>query len=140
LHTFLTKSEITNMFLKELLWSLSYMLDDGDEEIVTSICQGKNTMQSIITYMNSPLEEEQKPALRCAGQILVSDNHENIDLFMFNGGLKALDSLLVPTQKDDTTKEILWCLSNISAGGEHHIRALLSCETLMDKIYTLLTS
>ena len=117
------------------MWALSYFLDDCEDEIVTAICQGKTTMQQIINYLKSPLVEEQRPALRCAGQILVSDVVENIDLFMIHGGLNALDVILTPDQPADITKEILWCLSNISASSDHHIRALLSFSGLMDKIF-----
>ena len=56
-------------------------------------------METIINYMKSPLSEESTPALRCAGQILASSNVENTDLFLFHGGLAALNNMLQNDQE-----------------------------------------
>jgi len=55
-------------------------------------------MKTIIEYLTSPLEEEQVPALRAIGNILSSTNPENIDLFLYEGGLSALDQLMYSDQ------------------------------------------
>ena len=75
--------------------------------------------------MKSPLQEEWTPALRVAGQLSSSSNSDNVDLFLFHGGLEAVDALLVTQTPATNIKECLWVLSNIAAGTENQIQAII---------------
>lgn len=75
-------------------------------------------MKILIQYLGSPLNEEFTPALRAIGNIMSSTNPENIDLFLFESGLSALNHLMTNEQDVQAMKEILWSLSNITAGTE----------------------
>ena len=87
------------------------------------------------------MHEDMTPALRCVGNLLTTSLNENVDLFLFHGGLKALEHVL-DTNHDvlQTVKECLWAFSNIVAGSEDHIRMFLSADTLVEKILELMTN
>jgi hypothetical protein len=55
-------------------------------------------MKTLVQYLNSPLDEEMTPAVRAIGNIMSSNIPENIDLFLFEGGLTALNQLMVEGQ------------------------------------------
>jgi hypothetical protein len=106
----------------DAMWALAYIAENADDMYLTSICQSQSLISSIITFMNSPLIEEQVPALRAAGNILSSSNPDNVDVFIFHGGLNALskltDDLLSGTSPTQMLKEVCWCLSNVTAGSQ----------------------
>jgi len=87
---FMNITGISVSFTKDTLWSLSYLLERGNDDFCTSVCKGKKTMEILINSLKSPLQEESVPAMRAIGQILSSDNGENVDMFLFHGGLGAL--------------------------------------------------
>lgn len=68
----------------DALWALAYLLENSDDNFITQVCQGENTVQTAIKYVKSPLCEEHVPALRAIGGILSSSASENTDLFLFN--------------------------------------------------------
>ena len=89
--------------------------------------------------MKSPLSEESMPALRAIGQLVQCDDNEIIDLCLFHGTLEAFDNLLYADNKNNQQiKEIMWCLSNITAGSEQHIHAFLSYKDLVTKVFQLM--
>jgi hypothetical protein len=51
-------------------------------------------MQKLVKYIRSPLEEENSEAIKLSGTILSVENTETADIFIFNGGIKALASHL----------------------------------------------
>ena len=51
-------------------------------------------MQKLVKYLKSPLEEENSEAIKLSGTILSVENTETADIFIFNGGIKALASHL----------------------------------------------
>jgi hypothetical protein len=80
--------------MQDALWAIAYLLEQADDNFITQVCQGKSTMKMLIQYLTSPLEEEMVPALRAIGNIMSSSNPENIDLFLFESGLSALNHLM----------------------------------------------
>jgi hypothetical protein len=69
--------------------------------------------------MKSQRPDEMTPSIRSLGYIISSSNAENIDLALFHGVLSAIDNQLVPDQSVTILKELLWSLSNITAGTEN---------------------
>jgi len=55
------------------------------------------------------------PALRTIGNILTSNDHNVVDLCLWEGCLDRLTNILYTTNSN-LIKETLWALSNISAG------------------------
>ena len=69
----------------------------------------------------------------CCGEILSSPLGECGDSFVFNGGLKACTQLLAQDTPELVIKEVLWMLSNLTAGSDSHIRAFLNDQVLVNK-------
>jgi hypothetical protein len=126
--------------MSDALWGLAYLIEQGDDNFITQVCQGKNTIKTIIEYLGSPLSEEMTPAVRAVGNILSSSNPENIDIFLFEGGLNALNSILVESQSIQILKEILWSCSNITAGTEQQIQIFLNHNEILTKVFLLCNS
>lgn len=70
--------------------------------------------------------------------ITSSESSENLDLFVTGGGINFLNEILNPEQQKEIIIEILWTLSNISAGTEQQIRALLNDAELVQKLFNLM--
>ena len=66
-----------------------------------------------------------RPSFRVIGLILSSDNHSNIELFIKVNGIDALFEMLKITNMEQFETEILWSLSNITAGSESQIAKFL---------------
>ena len=107
------------------MFLLNYLLEQDNEQLITLICQGPETIDLIINFMKSGLDSECSPALKAAGNICSSANSENIDLMLFHGLLDALDIMLDEHTKLTRIKEILWVVSNITAGTYDHCKAFL---------------
>ena len=129
-----------SLSMQDALWAISYLCQDTDDQFLTQICQSKNMIQTLIHFMNSDLIEEHTPALRAIGNILTSDNQENIDLFIFHQGLQTFNKMMVVDQQLQLMKECMWGLSNITAGSENQIAAFLAEEELVNKVYMLANS
>ena len=56
-----------------------------------------------------------------------------------NGGIDAMEVLLNSTTKT-IRKEALWSLSNITAGTEKQIGAVISKSSLLDKVLSIITT
>ena len=56
-----------------------------------------------------------------------------------NKGIEALEHLLNSTTKT-IRKEAMWSLSNITAGNENQIAAVIGRPSLLDKLLTLITN
>jgi hypothetical protein len=115
--TFMDCEEMVHS-IHDALWTLSYLVTDSTDEFMTQVCQGKTTIQNLITFMKSDINEECTPAIRAIANILTSNIPENIDLFIFHGGLDAMNKVMNQNQQQCLMKECLWCLSNITAGTE----------------------
>lgn len=98
------------------------------------LCQNNFFMQKLVKYLKSPLEEENAEAIKLTGTILSVESPETVDIFIFNDGIKALASHLHNQTSTSKIKEILWALSNISAGTNDQIRNILSNEELVTKV------
>ena len=94
--TFMECSEMS-LAMTDALWTIAYLVEQADDTFITQVCQGQSTMRMLIHYLGSSLEEEMTPALRAIGNVMSSSNPENIDLFLFEGGLNALNCLLNPS-------------------------------------------
>ena len=81
--------------------------------------------QKVIEYLGSEFEEEFGLAVKIAGSVTGSSNSFNVDSFIFHGGLTAINKLLKRDIPNNNLKEVLWCLSNITAGTDDQIRAIL---------------
>jgi hypothetical protein len=90
--------EEMSLSMQDALWAISYLLQDCDDGFVTQVCQGKTMIQNLIRYMKSHLIEEYTPSLRAVGNILTSSSPENVDLFIFHGGLDALNAMMTQDQ------------------------------------------
>jgi hypothetical protein len=107
-----------SLSMQDALWAIAYLVEQADDSFITQVCQGKSTMKILIQYLGSHLLEEMTPSLRAIGNILSSSNPENIDLFLFEGGLDSLNHLMIESQSIQIMKEVLWSCSNITAGTE----------------------
>jgi len=54
--------------------------------------------------------------------------------------LTGLTKVLNDQTPNAILQEVMWTLSNIAAGGDDHIRAILQCEDLLQKVLILLCS
>lgn len=86
------------LYIGSILWSLSFLIENSDDGPISKLCSMDRTLDRIIKYAQSPLEEEQNPALRILGSITSSGENANIDKFIFNDGLATLRDLLIPSQ------------------------------------------
>ena len=78
----------------DAMWALAYIAENADDAYITMICQSATLVEGIIAFVNSPIQEEQVPALRAAGNILATSNQENVDIMIFHKALDALSDLL----------------------------------------------
>lgn len=97
-------------------------------------------MQRIIKCLRSEIEEEFSPVLKIAGNLSSSADPQNIDVFLFHGGLSALNDLLSRDLPTKNLKELLWCLSNITAGTEEQISAVLNEQECMERVFKIMDS
>ena len=91
--TFVDCKEMSRSMI-DAMWALAYVAENADDAYITQICQSQSLLEAVITNLSSPLQEEQVPALRAAGNILATSNSENVDIFIFQGGLEALSKCL----------------------------------------------
>ena len=76
--------------------------------------------------------EDAFAALNAAGE-LTSGDPEPADVFIFFNGLQALLEALNKQTDRDLLKIALWNLSNIAAGTEQQVLAMMNCEGLWVK-------
>jgi hypothetical protein len=95
-------------------------------------------MQKLVKYIKSPLEEENCEAIKLSGTILSVDNPETVDIFIYNGGINALASHFNDQTSIQKMKEVLWAISNISAGTNDQIRYLIKEEELISNLLKLI--
>jgi importin subunit alpha-1 len=115
-----------SLLVADALWSLSY-ISDGTSDRISAVL-AHDALPAIIHYLSidaGPAIEV--PALRCLGNIVSGDEHQTA-FAIDHGAITVLCAMLraqAHNPRSETRKEILWALSNISAGNEQQVNALL---------------
>jgi importin subunit alpha-1 len=107
------------------MWCLSYISDGTSDRISAVLSHG--ALPAIIHHLSSGVGKRiEAPALRCLGNIVKGDDHQTA-LAIELGAITVLCAMLthVYSTRAEAKKEILWGLSNIAAGNEQQINALL---------------
>jgi importin subunit alpha-1 len=110
----------------DAMWCLSYISDGTRDRISAVLSHG--ALPAIIHHLSSGVGKRiEAPALRCLGNIVKGDDHQTA-LAVEHGAITVLCGMLralAYSTRVETKKEILWTLSNIAAGNEQQINALL---------------
>ena len=127
----------------DALYAMHHLMDDEDGAVIDKICECKHKVALIMKFLKSGLDEESRAAARVIGHIFSGPNAKNIDIFLFNGALDAMSNLLTPDSAAQTQQErteLLWALSNVTAGTADHIRAFMSHPALLDQVLSFTES
>lgn len=106
----------------DVCWAFSFLTEWSNEqkkEIIPYI-DPKRLMELISTES----QYIQCPALRIAGNIVSGDDNNDTQI-MLNAGLVHFLTILIPTATDNRRKEILWIISNITAGSTTQIDVVI---------------
>jgi hypothetical protein len=110
----------------DALWGLSYISDGSNDGISAVLAHG--ALPAIIRNLSGGAGQAiEAPALHCLGRIVTGDAHQ-ATLAVEHGAITVLCAILraqVHNTLSETKKEILWALSNIAAGDDQQINALL---------------
>ena len=105
--------------LSDSLWTLSYLGDTQKDDIIGRIAKQQNVAR-ICHCLSEKDITIYVPALRTIGNILTSNDHNVVDLCLWEGCLDRLTNILYTTNSN-LIKETLWALSNISAGNQSQV-------------------
>lgn len=78
----------------EMVWGLSYLTENADENLINQICQSQDLITCIINYLGSSNPEQYEPSLRAVGNILAGENTQNTNLILYHKGLEGISGLL----------------------------------------------
>jgi hypothetical protein len=111
----------------DAMWSLSYISDVGTNDRIAAVL-AHGALPGIVHHLSSDAGQRiETPALRCLGNIVRGDEHQTT-LAIEHGAITVLCAMLRAQVRDPragTKKEILTALSDIAAGNEQQINALL---------------
>lgn len=115
-----------NELMTNFLWALFYLLAGSDASTITEIIE-LGMVPVLINFMKPGYDVQIfLPAMRCIGNI-ASSNNEHTQILLDNGILSVLDNGLTISKKKSINKELCWIISNITAGNQSQVEAVLEC-------------
>ncbi|KAJ6216938.1 hypothetical protein RDWZM_008095 [Blomia tropicalis] len=137
---YLLKHSTDNLILIDVIWTISYISDHGNEQIQLLINSG--IIEFVIRWLNHEESKIQTPALRVIGNIATGNDDQTQHIL--NLGTLSYVPKLLEHPKERIKKETLWFISNITAGRTDQIQMLidssiilLTLEYLRNGSYTL---
>lgn len=100
--------------ISDCLWTISYIADTSDDEIIDYVSQG-DTIARLIDQLSATDITLYVPALRSVGNILTTNDQRVIERCIWHGVIDKLTAILFQSNSN-LIKECLWALSNITAG------------------------
>ena len=105
---------------------------------MTLVCQSKWLVKLLIENLTSHIILHRKESIRGIAGIVSSSVDANVDTVINLNGIDALFQILKMNNTVQMEQEILWALSNITAGTEGQIRAFLDDQTRLEVIFDLM--
>ena len=100
------------------------------------ICSSE-MIDQVLTLLDSTDSKVYSQAVRIAGQMSVSADHSVTDRLIDGGYLEIVKKLL-GCSSSNLIKEVLWSLSNITAGTQSQVQAFLRDTDLFERIVLLM--
>lgn len=113
-------------FLVDACWILSYMTEHHKKTVKKIL--GTNVLPKLLSFLDYPMVYIQLPCLRIIGNI-VSGNANQTQIVLDAGVLQYLKKTIF-NEKRSIRKESCWIISNIAAGTQQQIEALITNEFL----------
>jgi len=114
--------------LTDACWALSY-LSDGDDDKIQAVID-TDIVGRLVHLLSHPNASILTPALRTLGNI-VTGNDQQTQTVINKGALKSFHYLLSsPTSKKNVKKETCWTISNITAGTQEQLQAVIDADII----------
>jgi len=111
--------------LTDACWALSYLSDDhSDNNLYIQSVIDAGVISDLISLLNHHNLTVQNPALRAIGNIVTGTDIQT-SVVVQNGALPVLKKLMLNDSKTSIRKEVIWTLSNITAGTHYHIQSII---------------
>ena len=126
---------------QDACWGLQYAADvEGDNQEqhqrFSAIAQSK-AMHQLVHLLDHKSRHLVHPAVRALGSLLTGTNDEAEYLVDTCGVLGGLGRLLTPHSSYEVRREVCWTISNITAGSEGLIRAVMTANLFQPLIHIL---
>ncbi|CAF1920745.1 unnamed protein product [Brassica napus] len=118
--------------LADACWSLSFMSDGGEEEILSVIEAG--VVPRVVELLRHPCPSVVSPALRTIGNI-VSGNTQQTQRVINCGALPILVKLLTQNYKKSIKRDVCWTIANITAGIKEHIQLVIDATMIPSLVH-----
>jgi len=114
--------------VRDSVWALSYIADGNDKQIELLACQTE-VVEKVMALLGHAERTTRTPALRMIGNI-GSGSEDQTQLIVDLGVLEHLPTLLSVDERPVIRKEAMWLISNIAAGTQEQITALLEADIM----------
>lgn len=114
--------------ITDACWALSY-ISDGDDDLKINQILENGACQAAVRLLNHQTSSVQTPALRVIGNIVTGDEIQT-QVAISCGALPALKHMLDNHPKKSIKREVCWTLSNITAGSQNQIQAVLDASII----------
>jgi len=119
---------IDTAIIADACWALSYISDGDDEDKINYILR-QGVCPAVVRLLNHQAPSVQTPALRVIGNIVTGEEHQT-QIAIESGCLPALKMMLDNNTKKGTKREVCWTLSNITAGNQDQIGAVIQSNVI----------
>merc|ERR1711879_246193 len=114
--------------ITDACWALSYISDGDDDRKIAKVLEA-GVCQAAVRLLNHQTSSVQTPALRVIGNIVTGDEIQT-QVAISCGCLPALKHMLDHHPKKSIKREVCWTLSNITAGSQQQIQAVLNASII----------
>lgn len=104
------------------IWALFYITGWGKKGIDT-IIYNKNVVRTLVKLVYHSCKDVQIPAIKTIGNIIAQGTDKNVDILIKMGVLEGFKSV-INSNHMILNIEVVWILSNITAGTTQHIQAV----------------
>lgn len=118
------------------LAALSQFMTDMPMNLIHLITSNE-MVEEVLQLLDSKDSKVYSQAVRIAGQMSVSADHTVVDRLIEGGYLEIINKLL-GSSSSNLLKEVLWSLSNITAGTQSQVQAFLRYTQLFERIVILM--